>query len=75
MGVDAGNLWRRVGTQTQGATGKLVNQLEGLNVKRFTGAGQQRVEVFQQRGGHQFVAVHPRRIEQCAPKVFKVTRL
>ena len=39
------------------AAGQLVDQLEGLQVDVVPGAGQQRLEVLQQRRHHQFVAV------------------
>ena len=41
MRINAGNLGGGVGAQAQGAPGELIDQLEGLQIQRFTRAGQQ----------------------------------
>jgi hypothetical protein len=38
VGVDASDLRRAVGAQAEGAAAQLVDQLEGLQVERVTGA-------------------------------------
>jgi hypothetical protein len=41
MGIDAGNLWGCVGSQTKHATRNLIDQFEGLKVQGFASPGQQ----------------------------------
>jgi hypothetical protein len=45
----ARNLWRNVCAQAQQSSGQLVDQLEGLQVEIVSGAGQQRLDIFQHR--------------------------
>ena len=56
-------------------TFKVVDQLEGLQVQRLAGAGEERLEVLQQRRHDQLVAVAARRIEQFASEFFDVPGL
>ena len=73
--VDARDLRRGVGAQAHAAAGQLVDQLEGLQVERVAGAGQQRLEVLEQRRHHQLVAVATGGVEQPAAQLFDVPRL
>ena len=75
MGIDAGDLWRGVSTHAQHASRQLVHQLEGLQIQRFTGAGQQGLQMLQQRWNDQFIAVAAGRIQQAATKLFDVSGL
>ena len=57
------------------AAGELVDQLEGLQVQRLAGAGEQRLQVLQQRRHHQLVAVAAGGVEQFAAQFFDVPGL
>ena len=57
MGVDARDLRRDVRAQAQQAARKRVDHLERLQIEIVAGAGQQRIEVFDQRRLHQAVTV------------------
>ena len=70
MRVDARHLRRGVGPHTEGAAAELVDQLEGLEVELAAGAGQQRLDMLQQRRHHQFEAVGAGHIEQIATQFF-----
>ena len=63
--VDARHLRRDVGAHAQHAPGQLVHQLEGLQVEVVAGAGQQRLQVLEQRRHHQLVAVRVEQIEDA----------
>lgn len=73
--VDARDLRRGVGAQAHAAPGQLVDQLEGLQVERLSGAGKKGFQVLQQRRHHQLVAIATGGIEQLASKFFDVARL
>ena len=75
MGVDAGHLGGGVGAQAQRATRELVHQLEGLQVKGFSRAGQQGFQMLQQRRHDQLVAIATRGVEQFATEFFDVASL
>ena len=75
MGIDAGHLRRGVSPYPQGATTELVNQLEGLQVQGFAGAGEQRFEVLQQRRHDEFIAVAAGGIQEKTAQLFDVARL
>jgi hypothetical protein len=51
--VDACRLRRAVGAQPERAAAQLVDELEGLQVQRVSGAGQQRLDVLEHRRDHQ----------------------
>ena len=73
--VDARDLRRGVRAQAHHPPGELVDELEGLQVERLAGAGQQRLQVLQQRRHHQLAAVAARGVEQQAPELLDVPRL
>ena len=75
MRIDAGNLRCAVCAQTQGAARQLVDQFEGLQIQRFAGAGEQRLQVFQQGRHDQFVAIAAGGIQEKTAQLFDVTRL
>ena len=64
MRVDARHLRRDVGAHAHHAAGELVHQLEGAQVQVVAGAGQQRLQVLEQRRHHQLVAVHAEQLQQ-----------
>ena len=74
MGVNAGDLRRAVGAQAQHPARDLVYQFEGLQVQRLAGAGEQRLQVFQERRHDQFVAIAARHVQQIASDFFDVAR-
>ena len=57
------------------AARQLVDQLEGLQVERFAGAGEQRFQVLEQRRHDQLVAIAAGGVEQFASKFFDVAGL
>ena len=75
MGIDAGDLRRRVGAQTKAAARQLIDQFEGLQIERMTGAREQRFEVFEQRWHDQFATVGAGHVEQFSAKFFDAARL
>jgi hypothetical protein len=75
VGIDAGHLGRAVGAQAHHAARELVHQLEGLQVQRLAGAGEQRLQVLQQRRHHQLVAIAAGHVEQVAAEFFDVPGL
>ena len=68
--IDARHLRRGVGANAERAARQLVDQLESLEVERFTGTGEQRVEVLDQGRDHQLVAIGTGGIEQFATEFF-----
>ena len=66
VGIDARDLRRGVRPQPQHPAGKRIDHLERLQVEVAPGAGQQRVEVLDQRRRHQAIAVRVEMIEQRA---------
>jgi hypothetical protein len=72
VGVDARHLRGHVRTQAQHAARQLVHQLEGAQVGVFTGAGQQRFQVLQQRRHHQLVAVQAEIIQHQTTQFFNL---
>ena len=66
MRIDACHLRRHVGTHAEAASGELINQLEGREFEQRTGAGQQRIEVFEQRRHHLFVTMPLQQVEDRA---------
>ena len=75
MGIDARHLRCAVSAQAQHPTRNLVHQLESLQIERFAGAGQQRLQVFQQRRHDQFIAIATRHIQQISTDLLDVARL
>jgi len=75
MSINAGNLRRGVGTQAHHAARELINQLEGLQIECFPSAREQRLQMFQQRGHDQLIAIAAGHVEQVATKFFDVTGL
>jgi hypothetical protein len=75
VGVNAGHLGGGVGAQAQGAAGKLVDQLESLQIQRFAGAGQERLKVLQQWRHDEFIAVAAGGVQEQAAQLFDVARL
>jgi hypothetical protein len=70
MGVDACHLRRDVGPHAEHAAGKLVDELEGLQIEVVPRTGEQRFEVLDHRRHHQLEAVHEEQIEDVAPQPF-----
>ena len=68
MRVDPRDLRRNVGAQAHHASRELVHQREGLQVEIVAGAGEQRLDVFQQRRHDQLVTVGAEQIEEVAPQ-------
>ena len=64
MGINARRLRRDIGTHAHGASGKLIDQLEGTQIEILAGAGQQRLEVFEHRRHDEFEAVTTEMVEQ-----------
>ena len=64
--VDARDLGRGVRAQAKHAPGQGIHHLEGLQVEVAPGAGQQRIEVFDERGRYQAIAMRPEMVEQRA---------
>ena len=56
MGIDASHLRRGVHTQTQGATGELVDHFESLKVQCTACAGEQGFDMLQEGRHHQLIA-------------------
>ena len=75
MGVNACNLRRAVGAQTHHATRQLINQLEGLQVQRLAGARQQGLQMFQQGGHDQLIAIASRHVQKVSTYFFDVAGL
>ncbi len=50
--------------------GQLIDQLEGLQVQVVAGAGEQRLEIFEQRRHHQLVAVDLEQVEDAPAQRF-----
>ena len=74
MGVNTGHLGCAVGAQAQGASRELIDQLEGLQTQGLSRAGQQRLQVLEQRRHDQLIAIAAGRIEQHAPELLDVPR-
>jgi hypothetical protein len=74
MRIDAGDLRGGIRTQPEHASARLIDQLEGAQVEVAAGTGQQRIDVFDQRRNHQFVAVTDIQIEQRAPQLLDTAR-
>ncbi len=72
--VDAGDLRRRIRAQPQHAAARLVDQLEGAQVEVAAGAGQQRIDVLDQRRNHQLVTVARIEVEQSPPELLDAAR-
>ena len=75
MGINARHLRRGVSTQTQGATRQLVHQLEGLQIQGLARAGQQGLQMLQQRRHDQLVAIATGGIQHFAAEFFDVASL
>jgi hypothetical protein len=73
--IDAGHLRRTVSAQAQQAPGELINELEGLQIQRRTGAAEQGLKMLKQGWHHQFVAVATRHVEQIPSEFFNAARL
>jgi hypothetical protein len=54
--VDASGLRRGVGAQAQRAAAELIDELEGLQVELMPGAGEQRIQMLEQRRHDQLEA-------------------
>ena len=67
VGINAGHLGRGVGAQAQRSPGELVNQLEGLKVKRLTSSREQRLDVLKHRRHDQLVAIAAGGIQEQTP--------
>jgi hypothetical protein len=75
MGVDASDLGGGVGPQTQCAARQLVHQLECLQIKRLARAGEQGLQMFQQRWHDQLIAIATGGIQQLTAEFFDVASL
>ncbi len=75
VGVDARHLRRAVGTHAERAAAELVDELEGLQVQRTSGPGQQRLDVLEQRRHHQLATIAARHVDQASTKFLDVPRL
>ena len=68
--VDARDLRRDVRAQTERAPGQLIDELEGAQIQIVTAAGQQRLDVLEQRRHDHLVAVRAETVQQMAPQLF-----
>ena len=75
MRVDARDLRRRIGAHAEHAPGQRVHGLERLQVEIAPGAGQQRVEILDERRAHQAIAARAKMIEQRAAQRLDARRL
>jgi hypothetical protein len=75
VGVNARDLRRRVGAQPERAAAGLVDQLEGAQLELVAGAGEQRLEMLDQRRHHQFVAVGASAVEHRTAQFLEAPRL
>jgi hypothetical protein len=75
VGVNAGDLGRAVSSQTQHPTRELVDQFEGLKVKRLAGTGQQGLQMLQHGRHDQLIAVATRHVEQVTTEFFDMPGL
>jgi len=75
MRINARRLLRGVGTQSEHAARHLIHQLEGLKIQRFASAGEQGIEMFQQRRHDQLIAIASGGVEQAATQFFDVSGL
>ena len=73
--VDAGRLRRHVCAQSQQTPGKLVDQLEGLQVKIMAGAGEQGIQILNKRRLDQLVAPAAVEIQQFTTQLFQLRGL
>src|SRR4051812_2261260 len=58
MRVDARHLRCDIGPYTEQAAGELIHELEGAQIEIVPGAGQQRLEIFEQRRHYQLIPVY-----------------
>ena len=72
--IDTGNLRGHVGAQAQGSATALIDQLEGAQIQVTSAAGKQGVDVLDQGGNDQFVAVALIQVHQAPPEAFDATR-
>ena len=75
MRIDARDLRRDVGAHAEQASGQLIDHLEGLQLEVVAGAGQQRIQILDQRRLHQSVAVLAEMVEQRAAQRLDPLRL
>ena len=75
MRVDARDLRRDVRAHAQHAARKLVDELERPEVQIVPRAGEQRIDVFEQRRHDELVAVHGEEIEHRAAQALDARRL
>ena len=68
--VYARDLRRNVGAQTERAPGHLIDELERAQVQIVPAAGEQRLDVLEQRRHHHLVAVRAETVQQMAPQLF-----
>ena len=66
VSIDPGHLWRHIGPHPHHPPAQLIGQFEGLQLQIVAGAGQQRLQKLDQRGGNQFVTPAFVQIEQLA---------
>ena len=75
MCVNTRHLRRHVGTHTEAASGKLIDKLEGGQLKQRTGAGQQGVEVLKQRRHDLFITMPLQQIKDRTAQALNGRRL
>jgi hypothetical protein len=73
--VDARDLRRVVGAHAHHAAGELVDELEGREVEVAPGAREERLDVFEQRGRDELVAVRLEEIQDRAAQPLHRARL
>ena len=74
VGVDAGDLRRHVGAQAEQAAAHRIDEFKSAEIGVLSGAGQQRIDVFEQRRHHEFVAVGTEGVEHQAAQLFDLAR-
>ena len=75
VGVDARDLGGHVRPDPHHPARQLVDQLEGVKIEVLAGARQQRLQVFDERGGDDLVAPSGEQVEQRAPRPLEPRRL
>ena len=75
MRIDACHLGRGVSAQAQSAARQLIHQLESLQIQSFARAGQQGLQMLQQRRHDQLVAIATGGVQQFAAEFFDVASL
>ena len=72
--VDARDLRRRISAQSEHAAARLVHEFEGAQIEITARAGEERIDVFDQRRNYQLVAIACIKVQQGAARGFEPPR-